>query len=367
MTSEEKIIKNKLGLLRLAEELGNVSQACRIMGYSRDSFYRFRQLYAEHGMEGLREISRQKPNPKNRVAREVEEAVVKFATDYPAYGQKRVSNELKKRGIFISPGGVRSVWLRHDLENFKKRLKALEAQLAANDSMILTEAQLQALEKAREQREAEGEIETEHPGYLGSQDTYYVGTIKGIGRIYQQTFIDTYSKVAFAKLYTRKTALTAADLLNDRVVPWFEQQDVPLLRILTDRGTEYNGSLQHHEYQLYLAIEGIAHTRTKARSPQTNGICERFHRTVQDEFYQVTFRKKLYTSLDELQVDLDEWLEQYNRERSHSGKYCEGRTPLQTFRETKHLAYQKMLERQFEAKECDDQTDTTPTTVLAVG
>ncbi len=343
------------------------SDPLHIMGYSRDNFYRFRQLYAEHGMEGLREISRQKPHPKNRVAREVEEAVVKFATDYPAYGQKRVSNELKKRGIFISPGGVRSVWLRHDLENFKKRLKALEAQLAANDSMILTEAQLQALEKAREQREAEGEIETEHPGYLGSQDTYYVGTIKGIGRIYQQTFIDTYSKVAFAKLYTRKTALTAADLLNDRVVPWFEQQDVPLLRILTDRGTEYNGSLQHHEYQLYLAIEGIAHTRTKARSPQTNGICERFHRTVQDEFYQVTFRKKLYTSLDELQVDLDEWLEQYNRERSHSGKYCEGRTPLQTFRETKHLAYQKMLERQFEAKECDDQTDTTPTTVLAVG
>ena len=276
MTSEEKIIKNKLGLLRLAEELGNVSQACRIMGYSRDSFYRFRQLYAEHGMEGLREISRQKPNPKNRVAREVEEAVVKFATDYPAYGQKRVSNELKKRGIFVSPGGVRSVWLRHNLENFKKRLKALEAQLAANESMILTEAQLQALEKAREQREAEGEIETEHPGYLGSQDTYYVGTIKGIGRIYQQTFIDTYSKVAFAKLYTSKTALTAADLLNDRVVPWFEQQDVPLLRILTDRGTEYNGSLQHHEYQLYLAIEGIAHTRTKARSPQTNGIANAF-------------------------------------------------------------------------------------------
>ena len=367
MTSEEKIIKNKLGLLRLAEELGNVSQACRIMGYSRDSFYRFRQLYAEHGMEGLREISRQKPNPKNRVAREVEEVVVKFATDYPAYGQKRVSNELKKRGIFVSPGGVRSIWLRHNLENFKKRLKALEAQLAANDSMILTEAQLQALEKAREQREAEGEIETEHPGYLGSQDTYYVGTIKGIGRIYQQTFIDTYSKVAFAKLYTSKTALTAADLLNDRVVPWFEQHHVPLLRILTDRGTEYNGSLQHHEYQLYLALEGIAHTRTKARSPQTNGICERFHRTVQDEFYQLAFRKKLYTSLDELQADLDEWLEQYNRERSHSGKYCEGRTPLQTFRETKHLAYQKMLERQFEAKECDDQTDTTPTTVLTVG
>jgi transposase InsO family protein len=358
MTNDEKIIKNKLGLLKLAEELGNVSRACKIMGYSRDSFYRFRDLYAEHGEEGLRELSRQKPNPKNRVEPAVEEAVVQFATDYPAYGQQRVSNELKKRGIFISPGGVRSVWLRHNLENFKKRLKALEDKLAADQAMILTEAQLKALEKAKEQREAEGEIETEHPGYLGAQDTYYVGTIKGIGRIYQQTFIDTYSKVGFAKLYDRKNALTAAVMLNDRVLPWFEQQDLPLLRILTDRGTEYCGSLHHHEYQLYLALEDIDHSRTKARSPQSNGICERFHRTIQDEFYQVAFRKKVYTSIEELQADLDQWLEEYNRERSHSGKYCEGRTPLQTLRETKSLAYQKMLERQFEAKERDIETDS---------
>jgi len=359
MTTDEKIIKNKLGLLRLAEQLGNVSQACRMMGYSRDSFYRFKELYEQHGQAGLREISRRKPLPKNRVVPEVEEAVVKMATDYPAYGQQRASNELKKRGIFVSPGGVRSIWLRHQLETFKKRLKALEAGLAANETMVLTEAQVQALEKAKAQREAEGEIETHHPGYLGSQDTYYVGTIKGIGRIYQQTFIDTYSKVAFAKLYDRKTALTGADLLNDRVIPFFEQQAVPLLRILTDRGTEYCGSIQHHEYQLYLAIEDIDHSKTKARSPQSNGICERLHRTIQEEFYQVAFRKKIYTSLEELQADLDQWLEFYNRERTHSGKYCEGRTPLQTLRETKHLAHQKQLERQFQPPEPEPTTTTT--------
>ena len=360
MTTDEKIIKPKLGLLKLAQELGNVSQACKIMGYSRDSFYRFKELYETQGEAGLREISRSKPILANRVAPEIETAVVQFATDNPAYGQVRVSNELKKQGKFVSPGGVRSIWLRHGLETFKKRLQALEQKLAENETLVLTENQLKALEKAKEQRQAEGELETHHPGYLGSQDTYYVGTIKGVGRIYQQTFIDTYSKVAFAKLYDRKTALVAADLLNDRVMPFFEQQEVPLLRILTDRGTEYCGSIQHHEYQLYLALENIDHSKTKARSPQSNGICERFHRTIQDEFYQVAFRKKLYTSLDELQADLDEWLVSYNQERTHTGKYCHGRTPQQTFTETIHLAHQKQLERQFQPPEPEPATVTTP-------
>lgn len=356
MTNEQKIIATKLGLLKLAETLGNVSEACKVMGYSRDSFYRFKELYEQHGEAGLQEISRKKPNPKNRVEPAVEAAVVAMASDYPAYGQLRASNELKKQGIFVSPGGVRSIWLRHGLETFKKRLQALEKRLEANQSMVLTEAQVAALEKSKQEKEAHGEIETEHPGYLGAQDTYYVGTIKGVGRIYQQTFIDTYSKVVFVKLYDRKNALVAADLLNDRVLPFFEQHEIPLLRILTDRGTEFCGSVQHHEYQLYLAIENIDHSRTKARHPQTNGICERFHRTIQDEFYAVAFRKKIYTTLEELQTDLDEWVEQYNRERTHTGKYCFGRTPLHTFRKTKHLAQAKQLDMLFEWQEPKSDT-----------
>jgi len=349
MTSNQKIIKNKIGLLKLAQHLGNVAQACKVMGYSRDSYYRFQELYETGGEEALQEISRKKPNLKNRVAPQVEEAVVKMAIDQPAFGQQRVSNELKKVGTFVSAAGVRTIWLRHDLETMQKRLKALEAK-AAQENLIFTEAQLAALERAKEEKEAHGEIETAHPGYLGAQDTFYVGNIKGVGRIYQQTFIDTYSKVAFAKLYMMKSAITSADILNDRVMPFFESQEVRILRILTDRGTEYCGKIENHEFQLYLSIEDIEHTKIKARHPQTNGICERFHRTVLNEFYRVAFRKKIYNSVDELQIDLDEWIRTYNEERSHSGKYCFGKTPMQAFLDSKQIAIEKNLDSVFQTK-----------------
>jgi len=339
---QEKIIKPKLGVLELAKQLGNVSQACKVMGYSRDTFYRYKELYENGGEEALIEISRRKPILKNRVAESVERACVEIAVEFPAYGQQRAANELRKQGILISPAGVRSVWLRHDLETFSKRLKALEAKVA-QDGIILTESQLAALEKAKSKREAHGEIESEHPGYLGSQDTYYVGTIKGVGRIYQQTFVDTYSRVAFAKLYTEKTAITAADMLNDMVLPFFDREDIGLLRILTDRGTEYCGKHESHAYQLYLGIENIDHTRTRAASPQTNGICERFHRTMKEECYDIMFRKKLYSSLEEVQEDVNEWLKTYNEKRPHSGKYCYGKTPMQTFLDAKELAQSKNI------------------------
>ena len=336
------VIKHKAGLLNLAEELGNVSKACKIMGVSRDTFYRYREAAEQGGVEALLNKSRKTPNLKNRVDLAIEEAVLAYALEQPAHGQERTSNELRKRGIFVSGSGVRSIWLRHNLENFKKRLKALEEKVQ-QEGIILSDEQVAALERKREDDQACGEIETAHPGYLGSQDTFYVGNLKGVGRIYQQTFVDTYSKVAFAKLYTTKTPITAADMLNDKVLPYFEQHELPILRVLTDRGTEYCGRVEQHDYQLYLALNEIEHTKTKARHPQTNGICERFHKTILQEFYQVTFRKKIYTELEELQKELDEWIKYYNNKRTLQGKMCCGRTPLETLKDGKQIWAEKNL------------------------
>ena len=332
----QNTIKHKVGLLNLATELGNVSRACKVMGFSRDTFYRYQTAMAEGGVEALLDANRKKPNIRNRIERSIELAVKAYALEQPAFGQVRVSNELRKRGVFVSASGVRCVWLRHDLESFKKRLSALEKHIAETGE-VLTEAQVSALERKQDDDAVHGEIETAHPGYLGSQDTFYVGTLKGVGRVYQQTFVDTYSKWAAAKLYTTKTPITSAELLNDRVLPFFAEQGMGVIRILTDRGTEFCGKVETHDYQLYLALNDIEHTKTKVMHPQTNGICERFHKTILNEFYQVAFRKKIYRSVEELQIDLDEWISYYNNDRTHQGKMCCGRTPMETFIDGKEV------------------------------
>lgn len=344
MTQQQYVINRKLNILDLASTLNNVSLACKNLGVSRQHFYDIKQAIAEDGIEGLVEKTRRLPRTANRVAADVEEKILEFALLYPAWGQVRISNELKRMNCTVSPGGVRSVWLRHRLEKKHLRLKRLE-EWSFKENNILTESQVQALELAKEEKQSHGEIETHHPGFLLGQDTYYVGYIKGVGKIYQQTGIDTFSNVGFAKLYQDKTSLAAADFLNDKVLPFFDSEQMSLLRTLTDRGLEYCGPVETHKYELFLHLNDIEHTKTKARHPQTNGCVERLNQIIQNEFYAVAFRKKLYTSLEEIQIDLDQFMKQYNEERTNQGKHCQGRTPMETFNAGYELYKKYVIEK----------------------
>ncbi len=341
MTQEQYLIKRKLNILELGQTLGNISDACRRLGVSRSHYYDIKNVIAEEGVEGLLEKSRRTPRIGNRIAPEIEKKVLDYALEFPTHGQVRVENELKQKGIQISSGGIRGIWIRHGIPTKNERLLRLE-KWVAETGKVLTESQVQALESAKEEKEAHGEIETFHPGFLMGQDTYYVGYIKGIGKIYQQTGIDTYSNVGFAKVYTEKTALTSADFLNDKVLPFYDSHGIRLLRTLTDRGSEYCGHPDTHPYQLFLHLNDMEHSRTKARHPQTNGCTERLNQIIQDEFYAVAFRKRLYTSLDEIQGDLDIFMKSYNETRTNQGKRCQGRTPIQTFLASLDL-YQKYV------------------------
>ena len=304
MTQDQYLINRKLNLVEFSDTLRNISQACKQMGVSRQHYYDIKKAIKEDGIQGLMAKSRNGPRLANRCAPEVEKAILDYSLEYPTHGQVRVSNELrKKNSVHISGGGVRSVWLRNDLANKGLRLKRLE-KWSAEKNNILTESQVQALEEKKAEREEHGEIETHHSGFLFGQDTYYVGYIKGIGKIYQQTGIDTYSNTGFAKLYLDKTQTVAADFLNSKVLPFYDQHGISILRVLTDNGKEYCGLQNTHHYELFLYLNDIEHSRTKVRHPQTNGATEKLNQTIKNEFYSVAFRKKLYTSLEEMQLDL---------------------------------------------------------------
>jgi transposase InsO family protein len=332
MTTEEKIVRHKLSLLQLASDLGNVSKACKTIGYSRQQFYEIRRNFQTYGAAGLidRLPGARGPHP-NRVAAEIEQAILDHALAHPCHGPTRVAQELVLRGVQVSSGGVRGVWQRHNLLTKHERLLRLEKSTGER-SISLTDEQIQALERfSPEFRERH--IEAPHTGHTVAADTFFVGSLKGVGKIYLQTVIDCHSRYGWGRLYPNKLPITAVQTLNNEVLPTFEAEGGRIEAMLTDNGREFCGREDQHPYELFLQLEGIKHKKTRVKRPQSNGIVERFHRTLLDEHFRIEGRKTWFETIDEMQIALDAYLVQYNTTRPHQGRGMLGRNPLQAFRD----------------------------------
>lgn len=329
MTAPEKLAHKRLTLLQLAEKLNNVSKACRMHKVSRSQFYEYKRSFQEYGLDGLLD---KPPIPASHPAAlpdETKQRIIELSLGEPAYGQQRIADQLALEGVLVCATTVRNVWLKEDLETKYKRLLRLEEK-AMGEGFELTEKQIRLLEKSNPEF-AERHVESEYPGYLLCQDTFYVGRLKGVGKLYLQAVVDTYGSFAFGKLYTSKRQETTADVLYDRVLPFYTNHGLTIEAILTDNGTEYKGRPMIHLYEIYLELNDIKHRTTKVATPRTNGFVERFNRTVLDEFFRMAFRKTFYESVEALQADLDTWLHHYNHDRPHRGYRNQGRRPIETF------------------------------------
>ena len=330
MTTKDKVARRKLSLLELATEMDNVSKACRIMGYSRQQFYEIRRNYQVYGADGLidRLPGAKGPHP-NRVGEEIEQAILEHCLDHPSHGALRVSHELMLKGAQVSSGGVRGVWSRHGLLTKHERLLRLEKSVSER-KLELSDEQIRLLERfSPEFRERH--IETRHTGDLVAVDTFFVGHLKGVGKVYLQSVIDCYSRYAWGRLYTSKLPLTAVHVMNNDVLPSFEEHNAKITTVLSDNGREFCGREDRHPYELFLQLEEIEHRTTRVKRPQSNGFVERLHRTLLDEHFRVMGRKKFYETLAEMQTDLDIFLQSYNHDRPHQGRGMNGRTPAKAF------------------------------------
>lgn len=344
MTTDKKIARRKLSLLELASELSNVSRACKVMGYSRQQFYEIRRNFQTYGAEGLidRLPGAKGPHP-NRVAAEIEAAILDHALEHPCHGATRVEQELRLKAIQVSSGGVRGVWLRHGLTTKHDRLLRLE-RATAERKIELKEDQVQLLERfSPEFRERH--IEAPHTGSLVAVDTFFVGALKGVGKVYLQTAIDCHSRHGWARLYPSKLPVTAVHLMNSDVIPTFEAHNAKIDVVLSDNGREFCGRPDQHPYELFLQLEDIEHRTTRVKRPQSNGIVERFHRTLLDEHFRVEGRRTWFETIEEMQTVLDTYLASYNTARPHQGRGMNGRTPAQAFVDGLPRAPQQKMEK----------------------
>lgn len=332
MSTQNRLIDLKISILQLAQEMGNISAACKKAGIARSSFYEIKKAYEQFGRDGLEPEPKRRGRMPNQTPPDHEEAILEMTRKFPSYSYVRVAGQLQLEGKAIGVNAVRGVWVRHGLEKKLSRFLWIDKEAAAGRAILTEEIAKKVRRLKRMDEASDNHVEANVPGELVSQDLYFVGVIKGVGKIYMQSAVDCSNSVGFAKLCLNKLPIHSAALLHERVLPFYDGLGVSVQAVLTDCGREYCGRVDQHVFELYLGAQGIEHRTTRPASPYTNGFVERFHRTLKDEFFATAFREKWYQNLEELQVDLDAFLRFYNEERVHSGYRCQGRTPMATLK-----------------------------------
>lgn len=327
MNAETKIAHQRLSLLELAQNLGNVAEACRQRDVSRTQFYEYKRRFQTHGLAGLKDLPPIHRSHPQTTPVEVVDKLLALSIDSPTRGCNWLHDRLQLEGISVSAPTIQGILNKHSMGSRYDRLLKLEAR-AVEQEIELTPQQVAWIEKANPAFR-ERHVESSRPGELLSQDTFYVGRLKGVGKVYLHAVVDTFSSYAFGYLHTSKQPEAAALVVHNDVMPFYQAHDLTVGAILTDNGREFCGT-ETHPYELYLSLNEIEHRRTKVRSPQTNGFIERFNRTVLDEFFRIIFRTTFYESVETLQADFDAWLVTYNTERPHQGYRNMGRRPIET-------------------------------------
>ena len=338
-TAEKKVAGYRLGVLQLAQTLGSVAEACRQRGVARSKFYELKRRFQLYGLEGLKDLPPVHKSHPMTTPKEAVERILTMSDEAPAWGCKRLAHQLRLEGVSVSSPTVQRILIQHGRASLYERLLLLE-QRAAGQPIDLTPNQIAALEKLNPCFR-ERHVESSRPGELLAQDTFFVGYLKGVGKVYMQAVVDTYSSFAFVYLHTQHVAPEAAFVLHSQVLPTYKAWGIPVGAVLTDNGTEYCGK-PSHPFELYLQLNDIEHRRTKVRRPQTNGFVERFNRTVLDEFFRLTFRKTFYAAIDPLQANLDTWLHSYNYDRPHQGYRNLGKRPFDRIDNYRKLSNEKI-------------------------
>jgi transposase InsO family protein len=327
MTADEKIARHRLSVLELAKTLGNVSEACRQRDMTRTQFYEYKRRFQTHGLAGLKDLPPIHKTHPFTTPPEVVDRILAVSLEHPGWGCVRLSSMLKLEGISVSSPTIQTLLIKHEMGSKYERLLKLEEKVA-QAAIELTPEQVAQIEKANPSFR-ERHIESSRPGELLAQDTFFVGHLKGVGKVYLHAVVDTFGSYAFGFLHTSKQPEAAVAVLHNDVLPFYQDRGLAVTAVLTDNGREFCGT-DRHPFELYLALNDIEHRRTKVRHPQTNGFIERFNRTVLDEFFRSAFRTTFYESVEALQADLDAWLVHYNTERPHQGYRNLGRRPIDT-------------------------------------